>query len=126
MPNNANPAVVAYSVADPLLRNRVIGHYSDGKTWVTWHLAYATDGRRWEIVSESLDQLEHDQAEAHQHMMMPVIVEALQEIEIRLDAALHPVFDMDHETAISLVHEAHAEIRKLLGMPAIVEEVVLP
>ena len=52
-------------------------------------------------------------------MMMPVIIDSLQDIEIRLDAALHPVFDMDHETAVTLVNEAHTALRKLLGLPEI-------
>ncbi len=99
-----------------------VGRYREGSTYVTWFCE--VDGRHREITSENVEQSSIDVITATQYTKLPEVIALLQEVEIRLDAALHPVFDMDRETAISLVRESHAEIRKLLGMPA-VEEVQL-
>ena len=98
-----------------------VGRYRDGHTFVTWF--QAPDNRHREIVSENEDQAKRDVATAQQYLALPELVIALQDIEIRLDAMLHPVFDMDSETATALAHEAHTELRRLLGMPEIAEAV---
>ncbi len=103
--------------------SRLIGVYPDGGTFVTWFKsANSPSSRRWEIVSVSMAQVEADKAEAKRYLGLPALISDLADVEIKLDAALHPTFDIDFSDVLAMLNEAHAQLRRLLGMPAVTRE----